>query len=56
MGVSLSYAKPAAAHAISDFRGIPWLVHLGSGAIHRRQKLLTPIAERLIEFLQSVER
>jgi len=26
------------------------------GIIHRRQKLLTPIAERLIEFLQSVER
>jgi len=32
----------------------------GTGAahriIHRRQKLLTSIAERLIEFLQSVER
>ena len=26
------------------------------GIIHRRQKLLTPIAERLIDFLQSVER
>ena len=26
------------------------------GIIHRLQKLLTPIAERLIEFLQSVER
>jgi DNA-binding transcriptional LysR family regulator len=26
------------------------------GIIHRRQKLLTPIAEQLIEFLKSVER